>query len=100
MSELKLRQKNDNNEEVKARNLIKPGMELYGYLGGLFGRESFGTKRVSSVYDDHIIAVEDGFTLVSKTIDGKIYSWKRTIEDSNMELSLMEGQDSYEDTLD
>lgn len=77
-----LKQKGDT-EESQARNAIKPGMVLYGYCGGAFGRDSYGDKIVLEVHEDHLVVREEGFTRTSFTIDGDIRTWADLIKDSN-----------------
>lgn len=85
---MKLKQR-DGSPEIQARNLLKPGMMLYGYCGGDFGRDSYGDKKIIAVYEDHLVVEEEGHTLVSRTI----HSWIKLIEDSNYYL---EGQEDHE----
>ena len=91
MSKYVLKQREDS-DETNARNAIRPGNLLFGYCGGLFGRESYGDKKVVSVHSDHLVVTEDGHTLVSRTIDGESYTWAGLILDSNNSLE----EDNYE----
>jgi hypothetical protein len=80
-----LKQKEDT-EEYQAMSAIKPGMKLYGYCGGLFGRDSHGEKTVVDVHKDHLIVTENGHTIVSKYITGNTFSYVQLIKDSNEAL--------------
>lgn len=73
-------------EEYQAMMAIRPGMKLYGFCGGLFGRDSYGEKTILEVHEDHVVVTEDGFTMPSRKIDGDPYSWVGLIEDSNRAL--------------
>lgn len=81
-----LLQKGQSSEESMAREAIKPGMVLYGFCGGLFGRDSYGEKTVQEVTREHLVVIEDGYTLVSREINGDPYTWVKLIEDSNKSL--------------
>jgi hypothetical protein len=80
---MKLKQRSFKNDEFQAKSQLQPGVEIYGFLHGLFGRDSYGVKVIMEVKDDHIIAKEDSITICSRTIDGTTYKWSEIIEDSN-----------------
>lgn len=45
----KLKQKADTDWMSEAMEVLKPGMILYGYCGGYFGRDSYDNKTIKSV---------------------------------------------------
>ena len=90
MNKFVLRQEGENDEDAQAKAVLLPGMKLYGFMCGLFGRDSYGTKTILSVHHDHIVAREDGHTIVSRTVDGRVYTWAGVIQDSNDCLKELE----------
>lgn len=77
-----LKQKNCTDEEILARSAIQPGMTLYGYCGGVFGRDS---------YDDKVVVLIQDNTLTVKNEEGhlmsaQVYSWADLIQASNYHL--------------
>lgn len=79
---MQLNQKTDNNfteEEQRAYNCIQPGMSLYGYCGGRFGRDSYGDKLVVSKTYEYVTVLEDGVQHSSF----KISSWVDLVKSSN-----------------
>lgn len=44
--------------------MIRTGTLLYGYCGGLFGRDSYSDKRVEAIGVDWVVAREDNGTVV------------------------------------
>lgn len=97
MSDLILKQRTDYEPELYARSLIVPGMELYGFLGGLFGRDSYGIKKVIEVRAETIIAMEDCVRITSRTIDGNLYTWQSIVQMSNESLEEMETEEELDD---
>lgn len=87
MKKFVLRQLGENDEDAQAKAALVPGLKLYGFMRGLFGRDSYGEKTILSVHHDHIVAREDGHTIVSRTIDGDIYTWAGVVEASNEGLA-------------
>lgn len=100
MKKLVLKQRGENDQEALARDAIKPGMKLYGFLGGLFGRGSYGEKTVVEVEAHYITAMEDGVRTISREIDGDPYTWVGVLEDSNRELGEIEEFDAKQDAED
>lgn len=91
MKKFVLRQEGENDEDSQAKAALVPGLKLYGFMGGLFGRDSYGTKTIVSVHHDHIVAREDGHTIVSRTIGkGSVYTWAGVVQDSNDGLAEQE----------
>jgi hypothetical protein len=87
MTDIVLRQKGLNSAQSKAKAQIVPGVILYGYCGGRFGRDSYGEKIVIRVNDDNtILAEEDG----RATNSFEIKDWVALIEDSNEFLKGIE----------
>lgn len=73
--------------EYEAKLQVQPGVTLYGYCCGIFGRDSYGDKTVISVA---------GNTLICKTergvmICGDVHSWIDLITSSNEALAEYEG---------
>lgn len=75
-------------KELEAYNSIKPGMYLYGYCGGRFGRDSYGDKLVVSKTIDSVTVMEDGV----KNCSFQIHSWLDLVNSSNSSLK----EDEYE----
>lgn len=76
---MKLKQRDICDQELAARLELKPGMFLYGYCGGRFGRDSFGDKEIVSVDMHSLVVREDGVLRTSFDID----SWVDLIKSSN-----------------
>jgi len=83
MSNLVLKQRGQDDVEALARQVFVPGMFLYGYCGGLFGRDSYGDKQIVSVGGDYITVRErDGF-INTGHIDGRTHTWLGLLGRSN-----------------
>ena len=93
MSKLILRQRNENTEDTQDKAALIPCLKLYGFMSGLFGRDSHGEKTIISVHEDHIIVKEDGHKIVSRLIDGATYTWTGVINDSNEGLEDLEEEE-------
>lgn len=85
MSEYVLKQYQGNTEEAKAKRACKPGMILYGYCCGYFGRDSYGDKKIIEIFGNKMEVEEDGVRYYAD-----IESWKDLIESSNQELEKKE----------
>ena len=83
-----LKQKGMHDDEVRSRLQIQPGLKLYGFCGGLFGRDSWGEKTVVAVRDNRIDFLEYDELGTSREVDGDIYTWAGLIKDSNRELEM------------
>lgn len=69
-------------EELMAKSAFTVGAELYGFCCGIFGRDSYGVKKIIEMRrGDHIVVLEDGFHK-----NGKVYSWVELLESSNQFL--------------
>ena len=73
------------NEEDEARAAFKVGMNLYGFCGGIFGRDSYETKIIKEIIHNF---------LECENIEGQIYhvyvdSWINLLNDSNYGLEQM-----------
>lgn len=44
-------------------DVVRPGLLLYGYCGGHFGRDSYDTKRVEAVGADWVVVRTESGTL-------------------------------------
>lgn len=90
-----LKQKGMTNDSSEALTLLKPGMELYGFLGGLFGRDSYGVKTIVMVdaARGYIYATENGLGIGSRHIDNDVYTWAGIVEYSNQALEDEEHED-------
>jgi len=82
MSEYILKQKGSTNKESLARSAFRVGDTLYGYCQGIFGRDSYGNKRIISIEGDYIYVVEDTFNGPSYN-NGQVSSWADLLESSN-----------------
>jgi len=82
-----LRQARIKNEaEDKARAAIQPGMILYGYCCGYFGRDSYEDKLVIDIIGDHIeVRDENGVEQIAE-----VKSWMELLKSSNEELQKRE----------
>jgi hypothetical protein len=74
-----LEQKKAKGREAEARAAFSVGMELYGYCCGIFGRDSYDTKRILAIDDDRIICINSD----ARSISGNVYSWVELLESSN-----------------
>lgn len=74
-----LEQYSEQGEEAKAKRAFTPGMELYGYCCGVFGRDSYDTKTIKEIKGSTIYAVNSDGALCS----GHVYSWVDLLESSN-----------------
>lgn len=81
-----LKQKGFNDEEQKAKRAFQPGMELYGYCGGIFGRDSYDIKTIKEVNGNQIICFNSEGHYVSGVVD----SWVSLLESSNLSLESEE----------
>lgn len=98
-----LKQRGDaelNNEELQAKSVFRVGMELYGYCCGVFGRDSYGVKKVTKIQGNYIHVEEKEWdTSLSADVMcervGNVYSWVDLLESSNtaLESGEFEGQD-------
>ena len=85
-------------DNVQARAFLVKGAELYGYLNGLFGRDSYGVKTIINIFSDHLVVKdEDGITMVSLKIDGKRFSWSEIVKASNDSLAEMEDMEERDE---
>jgi hypothetical protein len=78
-----LKQRNIKDKEVLAKSLIQPGMYLYGYCGGRFGRDSYDDKLVLSVSNNQVTVRNENGRIENSF---EIHSWVDLVEDSNMYL--------------
>lgn len=85
MSEYVLKQYKEDTEEAKAKRAFKPGMTLYGYCCGYFGRSSYGDKKIIEIFGNKIEVEEDGVRFYAD-----VESWKDLLESSNQELDNKE----------
>jgi len=83
--------------ESCAREQVSPGAELYGYLCGAFGRDSYGTKTVTEVVkiDEGIYQIravdEDGVHHTSFDVgENAAISFYSLVKSSNDALKEME----------
>ena len=89
-----LKQKGYSDEEACAKAAIQPGMTLYGYCGGRFGRDSYGDKVVIEVRTDSVVVEDFSYScekekgLIIKSFP--IYSWVDLINESNRALEEAE----------
>ena len=89
-----LKQKGIKNEDILAKNALFVGMKLYGYCGGLFGRDSYGEKEIVEIHENYLVVKYDNHMYTTSfAIDGKIHTWAGLIEDSNSALEEMEQED-------
>ncbi len=79
---IKLKQRLDDDEQHLARIQLTPGTELYGYCGGIFGRDSYGTKTVLSTTSNSILVEEFNGLKLEVVVE----DWIQLIEDSNSYL--------------
>lgn len=88
MSKFILKQKGipDSQDEIDARNCIQPGMILYGYCCGYFGRDSYANKKIISI-DGREITVRDENGVISTSY--KITSWVDLVESSNKDMEQL-----------
>jgi hypothetical protein len=85
-----LRQEGIKEEHILAKVAFQEGMFLYGFCGGFFGRDSYGTKLITKISGNLIIVKEENGKVYHGTIDGKTYSWASLLEDSNDALQELE----------
>lgn len=91
MSKYILRQRPETNDEDAARNAVKPGMILYGYCCGFFGRDSYEDKVVLEIVGNYIKVKGCDTSYINF---GKIDSWVDLVNFSNSALSEMEFEES------
>ena len=82
MSEFVLKQRGQDDEESLARSAFRVGMFLYGYCGGLFGRDSYGEKEIVGLHGNTIIVKEKDGSTHSGTVEG-VFKWKYLLISSN-----------------
>lgn len=82
-----LKQATEKTENYKARKVFAVGMTLYGYCGGIFGRDSYGDKKIVQIIGDYIEVEENGVTNYAT-----VKNWIALLEDSNYELMRREKQ--------
>jgi hypothetical protein len=82
-----LKQKSKSDENL-AREAFKPGMILYGYCGGIFGRDSHGNKTIVEVDVTHnsIMVLESNGAYNTAFVE----SWVGLLESSNSSLATQE----------
>lgn len=88
MTELK--QRGEGFGQAKFRSQFQPGMTLYGYCCGIFGRDSYGDKVIQAVYSNGIVVKEDGHIIAVDVDD-----WKGLLESSNEALRQEEQEEEY-----
>jgi hypothetical protein len=82
-----LKQYKKSDDQSRARRAFDIGMMLYGYCGGVFGRDSYEDKKIVNIFGNVIEAIdEDGVTHFSREID----DWKNLLEESNYEVERRE----------
>jgi len=86
-----LKQVGQDTEESAARAAFQPGMNLYGYCQGIFGRDSYGIKTIVKVYNNSIVVTEivwyytnQKYFNVTKT--ASVDSWVELLISSNTSL--------------
>lgn len=85
-----LKQKGLNDEESAAKAQIVPGISLYGFCCGYFGRDWTGEKVVTSVVGNVIHVVEEKYSGPVHMSSFEITSWVDLIKSSNRDLEEME----------
>jgi hypothetical protein len=84
MANVTFLQEEDFDEQAQARKLLQPGMILYGYCGGRFGRDGYGDKIILKVRKDSVrVTNERGVEQDSFLID----DWVELIKQSNQSLA-------------
>ena len=98
MSKYVLNQKSANGEEAEARAAFSVGMELYGYCGGIFGRDSHGTKTILRIEGNSIQVREQHWVNSEKTFlnIAEVRSWVELLGDSNDSLRSIERDEERE----
>jgi hypothetical protein len=89
-----LNQAGQNTEESAARAAFRPGMYLYGYCMGIFGRNSYGVKTIVKVDGNLIVVTEMVWDYtkqkyINVTNTANVDSWVELLISSN--TSLAEG---------
>lgn len=87
---LVFRQRDIEDSQLEAKALLKPGMTLYGYCGGVFGRDSYGDKTILLIKDNTIVVKEQQGSKWLRSESYEIYDWKELIIESN---SALESED-------
>lgn len=85
MNKYELRQHELYDPEDLARQAMQPGLYLYGYCGGIFGRDSYGPKQILDIQEELIVVSE----LTSKgrvRRTGYTNKWLRLLNSSNEAL--------------
>lgn len=85
MSKYVLKQRGSEDKESLARQAFMPGMFLYGYCGGMFGRDSYGPNEIVSIVGN-CITVKYGNHYMNAVIDGDLYKWSELLADSNSDV--------------
>lgn len=85
MSKYVLRQFAKTDDESLAKAAFHPGMYLYGYCCGFFGRDSYGKKLIIKITDDSIEVVENSVRNSADTTTS-YFSWVDLLESSNRDL--------------
>lgn len=93
MSDYVLKQFKGVGSESKARAAFQPGMYLYGYCCGHFGRDSYGKKLIIKITRTSIEVIENGchngeIRKISNSCDTttNYFSWVELLESSNRDL--------------
>lgn len=80
MYQLKQVNKSDlNQDQLIAREAFKPGLSIYGFCCGYFGRDSYGEKVIVEVGPDYLVVRENGVTCQSFEIN----NWLELLNSSN-----------------
>lgn len=87
MSQYVLRQRETDDEEILARQAFQPGLYLYGYCGGLFGRDAYGPNLILEIKGNDIIVKDENGNIMIGTIDGNLFTWKELLQDSNYDCN-------------
>jgi len=89
-----LKQKEVEGEEAEAKMAFRPGMKLYGYCGGIFGRDSYDIKTIFEIHPKQIQVINSEGLYQT----GNVSSWVKLLEDSNESLQWETYEDKCYDT--
>ena len=84
MSKYVLNQTRDGANE--ARDAFRPGLKLFGFCCGHFGRDSYDVKTIVSVTDFNVTVIDSrGCVGISRDLKGD--DWEKLLESSNRDLA-------------
>ena len=80
------------NKDLKARNAFHPGLILYGYCCGIFGRDSYGPKKILSVSGKYLTVRDKNGSVQT----GSVGSWTELLKSSNHDLNSGDHDTEFE----